>query len=68
MQEPHQIDKTVFEVVPLEEADQRDREYWWSLSPEERLRALEQMRQIAYGYDPTERLQRVFEVAELEQG
>ena len=42
-----------------------DRDYWHSLSPSERLAALELMRQIAYGYDAaTTRLQRVFEVIE----
>jgi hypothetical protein len=36
-------------------------------SPQERMAALELMRQILYGYDPaTTRLQRVFEIAELE--
>ena len=60
------LDRTVFEVDRLEnEGD--DRAYWRSRSPIERLLALEQMRQIIYGYDPaTTRLQRVFEVAELE--
>ncbi|MCS6919619.1 MAG: hypothetical protein NZM28_07600 [Fimbriimonadales bacterium] len=60
------VDRTAFEVVPLEEADARDKSYWLACSPEERLQAMELMRQIIYNYDPTERLQRVFEVAELE--
>ena len=39
--------------------------YWLSKTPQERLQALELMRQIVYGYDPaTTRLQRVFEVAQ----
>ena len=43
-----------------------NRAFWHSKSMEERLEALEFMRQIAYGYDPdTSRLQRVFEFAEL---
>jgi hypothetical protein len=43
-----------------------DRDYWLSKTVEERLEALELLRQIAYGYDPnTERLQRVLEVAEF---
>jgi hypothetical protein len=38
-------------------------EYWFSLSPLERLEAIELMRQIIYGYDPSsDRLQRVFTV------
>ncbi|RIK66450.1 MAG: hypothetical protein DCC65_09925 [Planctomycetota bacterium] len=44
-----------------------ERAYWHSRTPEERLEALELMRQILYGYDPaTERLQRVLEIVELE--
>lgn len=60
------IDKTVLEIVSLEDADRLDREYWRSQTPEERLRAMEVMRQIAYNYDPTERLQRVLEIASLD--
>jgi hypothetical protein len=58
------LDKTVFSVASLtDESDEK--QYWLAKSPYERLRALELMRQIAYGYDPsTERLQRVFEIAE----
>jgi hypothetical protein len=42
-----------------------DKEYWLSKSPQERLEAVELMRQIIYGYDPfTTRLQRVLEVAQ----
>ena len=61
--EEQSVDRTVFEVVSLsEEGD--DRAYWQSKTPAERLLALEIMRQIIYGYDPsTTRLQRVFEVA-----
>jgi len=60
------VDRTAFEVVSLDDAGD-DREYWLGRSPEERMQALELLRQIVYGYDPaTTRLQRVFEVAELE--
>ena len=60
------LDKTAFSVASL--ADESDeKQYWLSKSPYERLRALELMRQIVYGYDPsTERLQRFFEVAQRE--
>ena len=60
------LDKTAFSVASL--ADESDKkQYRLSKSPYERLRALELMRQIVYGYDPSaERLQRFFEVAELE--
>ena len=56
--------KSAFSVASLtDESDEK--QFWLSKSPYERLRALELMRQIAYGYDPsTERLQKVFEIAE----
>ena len=60
------VDRSAFRVDPLEESAS-DREYWRSRPPAERMAALELMRQIIYGYDPaTTRLQRVFEIAELE--
>jgi hypothetical protein len=64
------LDKSVLEVFSsFEEAEAADRAYWHSRTPEERLQAVELMRQSAYGYDPaTARLQRVLEIAQLEQG
>ena len=60
------VDRTAFDVCTFEEAERKDREYWRSRSPDERLEALELSRQIAYGYDPTTRgLSRFFEVAEF---
>ena len=60
------LDRSAFEVVSVGD-DAGDREYWRARTPAERMEALELMRQIIYGYDPaTTRLQRVFEVAELE--
>jgi hypothetical protein len=60
------LDKTVFSVASLAD-DSDEKQYWQTKSPYERLRALELMRQIIYGYDPaTERLQRFFEVAQRE--
>ncbi|HEX8680927.1 MAG TPA: hypothetical protein VF707_01340 [Ardenticatenaceae bacterium] len=61
----YQMDKSAFTVAALTyESDERD--YWAAKTPEERLAALEFMRQLMYGYDPaTLRLQRVLEVAEL---
>lgn len=59
------LDRTVFSVVSLEEGDSDEMEYWLSKTPYERLDALETLRQIFYGYDPTTtRLQRILEVAE----
>ena len=59
------MDKTAFSIASL--YDESDEKAWWlSRTPEERLQALELMRQRAYGYDPAStRLQRVFAVAEL---
>ncbi len=59
------MNKSVLSVVALsEESDEK--EYWHSKTPQERLEAVESMRQINYGYDlTTTRLQRVLEVAQL---
>jgi hypothetical protein len=59
------LDRTVFSVVSLEEADTDEVEFWLSKTPHERMDALETLRQVFYGYDPaTTRLQRVLEIAE----
>ncbi|MYC77401.1 hypothetical protein F4X10_16685 [Candidatus Poribacteria bacterium] len=61
------MDKEKFSVLSsFEEADAADKAYWHSKTPQERLEALELMRQINYGYNPTtERLQRVLEIVEF---
>ena len=57
------IDRSAISVTSIKETDEK--EFWLSRSPEERLNALELLRQIAYGYKPNSiRLQRVFEIAE----
>ena len=48
------MDKSVFSIEPLE-AHGNEKEYWASKSPQERLAALEFMRQVMYGYDPNYR-------------
>ena len=60
------VDRSAFSEASL--YDKTDEiAYWHSKTPEERMQALELLRQVIYGYDPaTTRLQRVFEVAELE--
>jgi hypothetical protein len=60
------IDKSSIEVVSsFEEAAAKDREFWLSKTPLERLAACELVRQITYGYDPaTARLPRSFEILE----
>ena len=56
------LNKNIFSVV-TDFSEANDKEYWFSLSPLERLEAIELMRQIIYGYDPSsDRLQRVFAV------
>lgn len=61
------MDKATFSVLSsFEEADAADKAYWHSKTPQERLEALELMRQINYGYNPTtKRLQRVLEIVEF---
>ena len=57
------IDRDALSIVSLEDQDRLDREYWRSKTPRERWEALETIRQILYGYDPsTARLQRVLEI------
>ena len=62
------IDKTAFSLSSLhDESDEKA--YWLARTPHERLEAMERMRQINYGYDPTTvRLQRVLEIAQLTSG
>jgi hypothetical protein len=63
-QDEYRIDRTAFSVVPLDEQDD-DGAYWATKTPEERMRALEYLRRMAYGDAATARLQRVFSVAKL---
>jgi hypothetical protein len=60
------LDKKAITISSLrEESDEVA--YWHSRTPQERMEAIEVMRQIIYGYDPAStRLQRVFEIIELE--
>ncbi len=58
------IDKMAFSVSSLHESDEKS--YWLAQQPNERLKALEIMRQIVYGYDPlTTRLQRVLTITQF---
>jgi len=64
--ETARIDRSALEIASLDDRES-ERRYWRAKSPQERMQALELMRQIIYGYDPaTTRLQRVFEVIELQ--
>ena len=65
--EEFRLDRTRFSVVRLTDRDDAV-EYWLSRPVEERLRALELLRRTFYGYTgASEGLQRVLEVAQLEQ-
>lgn len=59
------IDRNSFSVITLSE-NENDSKYWLQKTPEERILAVEFLRQQIFGYDPTtQRLQRVFETAEF---
>jgi hypothetical protein len=63
--EPYRVDRSIVSVgSAFGESDEKA--FWLSRTPLERLEALEYMREIAFGYDPTtSRLQRVLEIAEF---
>jgi len=57
--------RTVIAVRSFDEAEKMDRDYWWSRTPQERMAAMERLRQMNYDYDPvTDRIQRVLEIVE----
>lgn len=61
------MDKSAFSIGHPD--DGAEKQYWQSATPEERLAAVELMRQILYGYDPaTTRLQRVLSMTQREPG
>lgn len=63
-EESDRIDRAAFSVTSLSKQSD-NRAYWQSRSPEERLAAIEQLRQLNYDYDPAaQRLQRVLEVTQ----
>lgn len=60
------MDKSVFSIASLKD-DSDEIAYWQTQTPYARWEALELMRQVMYGYDPSAtRLERVFETASLE--
>ncbi len=63
------MDRTAFRSFnSFEEADEHDRQFWRSRTPQERMQALEHIRKWAWGYDyegASSRLQRVVGSAEL---
>jgi hypothetical protein len=59
------MDRSVISVVRLDEQDDHDKRCWRGKSPHERLQAVEETRQMIYGYDSAStRLQRVLEIAQ----
>ncbi len=65
------FDRTRFEVFDsFDAADQSEREYWRARSPEDRMKALEHIRQRAWGYDESNRpkLRGTVGVLECRQG
>jgi hypothetical protein len=58
----------VVRLLTQAEAAEEDRTYWHSKTPAERLAAAEQLRQVAYGYDPiTARIQATAELIQLDR-
>jgi len=67
LRESMKMDKSKISIVSLFDPSD-ETEYWKSQSSQARLEALELMRQVMYGYDPsTDRLQRFLEVVEQER-
>ena len=57
---PRPNEAAVARLLSRQEAEREDRVFWHSKTPEERLAAAEQLRQVAFGYDAsTARIQRI---------
>ncbi len=61
---PISLDKTAFSISKLSD-EPDEKAYWLSRTPQERLRHLELLRRINYGYSATARLQRILEFTQL---
>jgi len=60
------MNKKIFQITSIR--DGTDRDYWKQKSYEERLEALELLRRIIFGYDPsTARLQRTITITQLKK-
>ena len=63
------VDRTAIAITTFADAEQEERNFWHSRTPEERLTYLEWLRQRNWGYDPTTtRLQRVLAIVERSAG
>ena len=60
------VDRTAFSVRRLSDPDDTVA-YWLTKTPQERLRAAEELRQLIYGYDDSARMERVVTVVRLEE-
>ena len=60
------MDKKTLKVTSIHDGD--DHNYWANKSYLKRIEALEKLRRIIFGYDPsTERLQRTFTITQLKK-
>lgn len=60
------MNKKVFKISSIRESDEHD--FWKNKTFLERIEALEELRRIVFGYDPsTERLQRTFTITKLKK-
>lgn len=60
------MNKNIFQITSIHDRD--DGGYWKQKSYEERLEALELLRRIIFGYDPsTTRLQRTITITQLKK-
>jgi hypothetical protein len=60
------MNKKLFQITSIRAGN--DRDYWKQKSYEERLEALELLRRIIFGYDPsTTRLQRTITITQLKK-
>ncbi len=65
LHDPNQmkLDRKTFSVSTSLD-DMEVKRYWHSLTPNERIQQIETLRHINYGHLASERLQRVFEIAQ----
>lgn len=62
-----QVDRSIVSISSVFE-DTESRNYWLTQDPQKRVRHIEELRRINYGNRATERLQRVFEIAQRGKG